>query len=62
MNRKKTNGYGLDVLWLVIGTAFCALVGWRWSAAAAAWIALVFLDGIPLCFLCPFCTPYSLRT
>jgi apolipoprotein N-acyltransferase len=43
MNRKKTNGFGLDVLWLVIGTAFYALVGWRWSAPAAAWIALVFL-------------------
>jgi len=40
---KKTNGFGLDVLWLAIGAGAYAFIGWRWSAPAAAWIAPVFL-------------------
>ncbi len=40
---KKTNGFGLDLLWLALGSAAYAFIGWRWSAPAAAWIAPVFL-------------------
>ncbi len=43
MMSKKTNGFGLDVLWLAIGAGAYAFIGWRWSAPAAAWIAPVFL-------------------
>jgi apolipoprotein N-acyltransferase len=43
MNSKKTNGFGLDVLWLAIGALAYTFIGWRWSAPAAAWIAPVFL-------------------
>jgi hypothetical protein len=57
MKRIKTNGFGLDMVWLVLGAASYTLVGWRWSAPAAAWIALIFLDGIGPCFLCPVYTP-----
>lgn len=43
MIRKKTNGFAVDLLWLALGSAAYALIGWRWSAPAAAWIAPVFL-------------------
>ena len=43
MKSKKKSGFGLDVLWLAIGTVAYAFIGWRWSAPAAAWIAPVFL-------------------
>ncbi len=43
MTRKRTNGFGFDILWLGLGSAAFALIGWRWSAPAAAWIAPVFL-------------------
>ena len=43
MKSKKTNGFALDMLWLAIGSAAYAFIGWRWSAPAAAWIAPVFL-------------------
>jgi hypothetical protein len=31
------------MLWLGLGSAAYALIGWRWSAPAAAWIAPIFL-------------------
>jgi apolipoprotein N-acyltransferase len=43
MKRTGTNGFGFDLLWLGLGSAAYALIGWRWSAPAAAWIAPVFL-------------------
>ena len=43
MKRTETNGLGFDLLWLGLGSAAYALIGWRWSAPAAAWIAPVFL-------------------
>jgi len=43
MTRTRTNGLGYDLLWLGLGSAANALIGWRWSAPAAAWIAPVFL-------------------
>jgi apolipoprotein N-acyltransferase len=43
MKRTRTNGFGFDLLWLGLGSAAYALIGWRWSAPAAAWIAPVFL-------------------
>ena len=43
MTRNRTNGFGVDLLWLVLGSLAYALIGWRWSAPAAAWIAPVFL-------------------
>lgn len=43
MKQNKTKGVGLDLLWLALGAACYALVGWRWSAPAAAWAAPVFL-------------------
>jgi apolipoprotein N-acyltransferase len=43
MKRTRTNGFGFDLLWLALGSAAYALIGWRWSAPAAAWIAPVFL-------------------
>jgi len=43
MKIKKTNGFGTDLLWLILGSAAYMLVGWRWSAPAAAWIAPIFL-------------------
>ena len=32
-----------SVVWLVTGSALLVLMGWRWNAAAAIWIAPVFL-------------------
>jgi len=43
MKSKKTSGFGLDLLWLALGSIAYAFIGWRWSAPAAAWIAPVFL-------------------
>ena len=43
MTRNKTNRFAVDLLWLVLGSTAYALIGWRWSAPAAAWIAPVFL-------------------
>jgi apolipoprotein N-acyltransferase len=43
MTTKRTNGFGFDLLWLGLGSASYVLIGWRWSAPAAAWIAPVFL-------------------
>ena len=43
MTRMKTNGFAVDLLWLALGCTAYALIGWRWSAPAAAWIAPVFL-------------------
>jgi apolipoprotein N-acyltransferase len=43
MKRNRTNGFGLDLIWLALGCAAYALIGWRWSAPVAAWIAPVFL-------------------
>ncbi len=43
MTGNRTNGFGIDLLWLALGSAAYALIGWRWSAPAAAWIAPVFL-------------------
>ncbi|MBN2551765.1 MAG: hypothetical protein JXB06_03295 [Spirochaetales bacterium] len=43
MQRKTTNAFKIDLLWLGLGSLAYAFVGWRWSAPAAAWIAPVFL-------------------
>jgi len=43
MTRTRTNRFRTDLLWLGLGSAAYALIGWRWSAPAAAWIAPVFL-------------------
>jgi apolipoprotein N-acyltransferase len=43
MKKTRTNGFGFDLLWLGLGSIAYALIGWRWSAPAAAWIAPVFL-------------------
>jgi apolipoprotein N-acyltransferase len=43
MTRNRTNGFTVDLLWLALGCTAYALIGWRWSAPAAAWIAPVFL-------------------
>ena len=43
MTRCRTNRFAVDLIWLALGSAAYALVGWRWSAPAAAWIAPVFL-------------------
>jgi apolipoprotein N-acyltransferase len=43
LTRTRTNGFAADLLWLALGCAAYALIGWRWSAPAGAWIAPVFL-------------------
>ena len=43
MNQKNPKPPVHPVVWLAVGAAAYGLVGWRWSAPAAAWIAPVFL-------------------